>query len=340
MSILNFIIRVFFGIIEKYLIPAKPLVPINKNGYQFVCLLEQKNSKYKVCVYKNSLGEKVLIKQLSYKLPTLAYNQLINEARVLSFVNKYVTQKSSSIVQFPELISLIIKKNSVTLIRKFIDGKTLSSYPISIKFSLITQAFSTLKGLSKNTDDLEKIGLPKKSPYQIFVSYPVYFVLAIAKDIRQTVVFLHITNVFIKCYLIPFFSYEKLQTKYIFSHRDLHLNNIIIQNNKAYIIDMGISLLAEETTDLARIAQTYYSSFGIAKVTKLIFTCAKTPEMQMKFLGLTIYYTLQMLATENPNSLDYKHAKAYTKALTTYIIPLFMSNIAFISYPSKQIKYA
>src|SRR5260221_14384185 len=103
---------------------------------------------------------------------------------------------------------------------------------------------------------------------------------------------------------------------------------------------MGISLLGEETSDLVRIAQSYNSRVGIEKVTKLIFSCSKPPEMQMKFLGLTIYYTLQMLATKNPNSLDYKHAKAYTKALTTYIIPLFMSNIAFISYPSKQIKYA
>lgn len=171
-----------------------------------------------------------------------------------------------------------------------------------------------MQELSLLIDQSAMDNLSRRSPKFLMWSFPFHFLAAVVKDIKNIRQYLRFFVLFYK--LNPDFAQEL-----VFTHRDLHPGNIIINGNQIAIIDFEIAALAEPETDLAIAVKFYAKKIGPDLTKKLIFDFAPDKKSRRTFLRLTIFYTLQLLAIEDSKRELYKDAQSYLTILEKDIIP-------------------
>jgi len=171
--------------------------------------------------------------------------------------------------------------------------------------------------LSKQMMKNKKRVLPKQSSVELFLLFPYYWMKVFITQPQQLLLLLKLVKIFYSQFSLQ----NLLHVPYVLAHRDLHAKNILLAKEKIHILDMEVSLLAPELTDLAIISRYYAQTLRTKKLLQLITKKVLTENQKKIFLQLTIYYALQFLSLEDKKTIYYKGIFPYLRLITNHIYP-------------------
>lgn len=262
--------------------------------------------------------DKYVVKHLKFKFKNLKYYQLRHEAEVLQTLAKIKPSEVNGFrITFPQLYSLIEKNDSITLIRHYVSGTSITELPIEEQKVILDAYIKGMRLINSQTID-SSIDLPRIHNNRYATLFFVYIIQSIIKDWKNLKMYLSLGFDFYKNYLL-----RKKQAKLCFAHRDLHDNNILVSGKNIYVIDLEVSEFTEEETDLAIIARYYLPTLGIQKISELIKSNLSTRQMKHNFNFLTIFYSIQLIASEKLNDFYSIQANEY--------LQVFLNSISLLS---------
>ncbi len=286
--------------------------------YKLIKKFPFRGKKYssKVGLYNNNKGELIVIRKLNYVLKNINYEYAINDTSLLTLINKLaLLDKNDSSVYFPKIILMKDTGNELIIVREFITGKRLSSLKKIDKIKILTNCFIRLKNLSSYLTSGEINELPSRGIFYLLFLYPYYFLKVIIKDRRNISLLFRLSLLFYKKILNRTF----IMSQMVLTHRDLNQNNIIISGKQTYIIDLESMLLCHEETDIAITARYFLEETNITRVLKLLSANLDNRRKINNFIGLTIFYTVLIMAMEPRSSKYYMNGYEYLKVVDTKI---------------------
>ena len=281
------------------------LEPKFKNYSLIKHLGEKTHIKPLIGLYADNVNKQVVIKQWNYMLKTVTYYQLLHEMNVLKFLNAAANQFVNKNIFFPKFIEQIRYKNRVGYVAEYISGKPLTDFPTNFKIEIANSCLEYLVDLSASIKTSYLKNFPKVRPIQNILVFPFFWLIVVIKDIKNVGYYLKFLWAFYKLYLN-----KGITSSLVINHRDLHSDNVIISKNKTYILDTEVMVLAEKETDLALVAKAFYKQLGnkINQLLKIKFAQGYSVD---KFIALSIFYSLQIMAISSHNSQEYKEATEY-----------------------------
>lgn len=265
-----------------------------------------KKNMYSVSLFSTGKNRSVY-KKLLFKYKNLKYRQLQNEAQMLKFLEGIKSKKKN--VSFPRLINFYDGKDRIELEREFIEGVPLSKIgkedQLTVLIICLRFINSEVTALLNKTETL-----PKRGYYYTLLTFFPVWLIALLKHPKEIISFSRICGMF----YVEKLSNIRLRKAFVFSHRDLHSENILIQNKKTSVIDTEIALLTEPFTDLAIVARYYYKSLGKKRILSLIKSFTKNSVEVSSFKSLTIFYAVQCIAMENREDRFSKESLHYLKS--------------------------
>ncbi len=322
----NFLKGLFFSLMEKYTNPQYQKRVFSYQNHKPLKVYKEKLDNINqslVAIFKLN-KKKLLVKKLSYKFHNLSYEHLLNEISMLIILNRSNRAKvKNNTISFPRIYKIVRKEHEITFAREYIEGKQLSRYSPGIKIKTIISCIDIFTKLTSqiNVNEIKK--LPKRSSLEISVTLPLYFIKALAKFPNN---FANLISIFKEYYFNLTIS-TIFRPTYVLSHRDLHSNNIILNKMSTYIIDPEICTLAEELTDLSIVSRIYMRELGAKKINELLSYYLISSNDWRIFCRLTIFYTVQILATQKKQSLEYKEGLDYIDYLVEVFLPQFNINL-------------
>ena len=296
----------------------KPLSSSRKDDRFIKSFTDRADSKvnYTVDLCRDK-GKEVIVKRLAYKNKNLKYEQIRNEAALLSLMMElHDNNKESSAIVFPKLVKLEEKDHEIILEREYIRGKMLKDFSREKQVKILKICLDSLSHLSAHV--YAKNAFTKRTiPLQI-LSLPLYLALAILKEPKMSRNFLPLAF----RYYFERLGNWKIST-YILAHRDLHPNNILVytKNGKERIaiIDSEIAVVCEPQTDLAIIARYYLKDLGFNNLYKLLSSQLRNNSEKKSFISNSIFYAIQCIAIENKSDKFYENSKNYCTALLHHL---------------------
>lgn len=271
---------------------------------------DQKFSNH-VGLYKDPLGKKVIIRRFNYRFKNLKYFQILSEVNLLKLLNSVRNKQN---IHFPKLIQLDQKKGEINLVREYFKGKRLNNFDSHTKVKILKRCMDLLGTYSEELLKKTDFQLPKRSPLEMMLFTPFYFLKSVLKDKANFKLYVKLVLIFYK----SCFSLNLFNGKYVIAHRDLHSDNILINGKKIQILDPEVAMLAEEDTDLAIIARYYLSELEEQDYMELIKSRVKD---KSSFLRTTIFYSFRLLDNESIEDKYFLEAKDYLKTLSSKILP-------------------
>lgn len=298
-----------FGIIEKILRIKNYHKEHKIKKYFLKRWLKKQNSNdsTSVGIFNSSKHESLVIKSLVYSFPNSTYEQMINEYNIFKVLNKEFS-KIALKINVPKVYELIKSKNMIGFIYEFKKGKSLKAYSADYKKNVIKKCLTAFKLVDKNLAN----SFPKRSSYLTLLSFPLYFFWVVIRDVKKINNYFKWGFVFYANYLPVF----KINPQYIFAHRDLHSQNILIDNNSIALIDPEISAFAEEQTDIAILAKSFARELGKGHLLELMNDLLPQKKQKKRFYALAIYYSFQIMAIRSKDDPDYIEAEIF---LITYL---------------------
>lgn len=243
----NLVTTILSGIIfilKSKLNNSKAQIPNSIGKYQLVKIL--KNDPY----FNNySVGEytyndqSYFIKTWRGKIKDLNYYSLINEYKVNNILFRYLS-KSTDKISVPQPIDLIYGKNSVSIVLTFLKGKTLNTFSTDKQAEVIKDILTELKNVTNHLSDKD-MKIFSKRGFTFYISLlPFITIAAVLSDFKNTK--LYITSSIKSVNYLWNIRHKKL----VLCHRDLLPENIMIQNEKIYILDSERAVLTYDNYDL------------------------------------------------------------------------------------------
>ncbi len=259
-------------------------------------------------INNNSKG--YIEKKLSFKLKNLKYFQLLNEASMLEVFSKYEEKKTNGnfSITFPKILKFQNMDGSLILQREFIEGESVSNLKSEQLYRLTVEILDYLYQNGK-TKFYKKGNFPKRGKAYITVSFLLYLIKSILKKPSEIMFLCSTAFLFYKAR----YDLRKVNSNLTLAHRDLHLDNILYSKKRAYIIDTEIACLAEPYTDLAITCRYLFKKLGKSYTDKIVSTFATTDTQRNFFKSLSIYYSVQCVATESSTDPFSKDAMRYMK---------------------------
>lgn len=268
------------------------------HGYTFVKLIKVQDASIypSVGIYKDKQGKKVVIKSLEYVFKNSAYFQLRNECDILI---KIRNSFKGTLITSPRVLGLTDMNHRLLLITEYINPVDL--YTLSSK-----KQESIVKEVIKQTSTLpnRSLNIPVMSKEIIFFSFPIYLLIQLIKDYKNYKMYLSLFSVFYKHYSI------KQKVSYTFNHRDLHLNNILYDGKKIYIIDPEVGAYGNKETDLVIFLRNSFKDNLTFRDSITEYYLESKYDFSI-FIALNIYYSIQMMAIRQNCDDDYKNARSY-----------------------------
>lgn len=259
-------------------------------------------------INNNSKG--YIEKKLSFKLKNLKYFQLLNEASMLEVFSKYGDKnpERNFSIAFPKILKFQNKDGILLLQREFFEGESVSNLKREQLYRLIVEVLDYLQQNSK-AKLYKKRNFPKRGKTYITASFLPYLTKSIIKNPRELKLLINAAFSFYKAR----YELRKVNSNLTLAHRDLHLDNILYSKKRAYIIDTEIACLAEPYTDLAITCRYLFKKLGKSYTDKIVSTFATTDTQRNFFKSLSIYYSVQCVATESSTDPFSKDAMRYMK---------------------------
>ena len=273
-----------------------------------------------VGIYKNRLGEKAILKQLTFRFKNLYYVHLLHEASLLSLLNKYQSKVYGENVFVPKLYKVSERKGQVEVIAQKVDGYPLKNFGMEQKLLAIEKSLIYLRDISQKISEKDMKKIPKKTSSIFLLTFPFYLFIAAIK--------LRSMNLFS---LFPTFYRNYMLSKagrLCIVHRDLHSHNILIKGKRIYIVDFEVGGLSDEETDVAFVPILYHGEIAIEKIMAFLEKFVRDERQMRRFLALTIFYTVQLLALQSKKSEYYQNASGFVGKLFKSVIPRLEKRIA------------
>lgn len=241
-----------------------------------------------VGIYKNKHGEKVIIKSFQFKIKNFKYYQFLKEVAVLRQFEQRLRKRT---IGTPKVLDLLQEKQRISIILEFIPGESLYAFPHKKQLETVITVINALENLQIDEKDRTMLGIHSK--HYIGSSFLVYLLIACIKDVKNISKNLDAGIFFYKNYFSGLFSPKKIT--YVFSHRDVYFDHIIISNNKIYLIDLELAVLTQRYTDLALFSKTAYTDIGEKIRDFIAYYCADALQYR-EFLNMSVYCSIQSIA--------------------------------------------
>lgn len=181
-----------------------------------------------------SKGETVFIKTWQGQRKNFDYYELVNEYLVNKILHKrleLIPKTDSGKIKTPKVISGIESENSLSIIFEYIDGVSLSSFPVTKQAELVSEVITILRKVTSSLRKNEMDSLLIRDLRFYLLSLPVVAVLSLISNPRSH-------NVILKAFIDCLLSSRSLKTpNLVLSHRDLYPNNVLVRQNDIFITD-------------------------------------------------------------------------------------------------------
>lgn len=279
-------------------------------GYSFVRNLQATKGKGYIkttSIYTGADDKEVIVKRVQYTSKNIFYLQLKNEAKILYLFSRYLENQHKTPVRFSYFVDFMEKDGDIILIRECVSSVSAEGLSEGQKVKNITQCFRFLESAGKNLTQEEKVLISTRSNWIILVSFPVYCLGVFFKDRSFWQELWSLAWIFLKN-----FPYKGLFTpKYVLTHRDLHMENILLTDDQLVIIDPEIAVFAEDGLELAMSMPAYQKHQGRQFVESLLENELSSFEKQKRYLAFTAYYIIQQLFLTKKNVEYYTEVKTY-----------------------------
>lgn len=269
-------------------------------------------------IYTSSGNDQVFLKKLAYRRKNVEYRKMMNEINILKRIKnwRYAGNEGYK-VSFPEIKKIVSEDGELVVVEKLVDGSDLRSVSVTTKRMVIRNCLHAMENLSLEIEYKNIPGAMKVPPVLFLISFPIYWIRMVLKDRTDLFFQIRILSMFYRQAL----SYWPLFPKYMLAHKDLQLENIMIENRSIVILDLEMCALSEEKTDLAIVAMYYQEELGMKNMIELLDEFIGNDTQKKKFLALTIYYSVLTLATCDKKIGKYSKVRRYLKVLAEEIYP-------------------
>jgi len=238
--------------------------------------------KYKVAIYRNSEGKKVVLKAIS-RFPLISFYRywIKNEINVL----KYLNSLSNSEVFFPKFLFEFKNNNIKSFATEFIEGERIDKLSLEEKVKIYNSVILNLHKINAK-NELSRTLRIKKYRYYLCFSLADFLVSFLKGNFLISIKL--ISNI------ISLYGQIDKQSKLVLSHCDLFDSNIIKSGKKLFLIDFEKTCLTEKEVDISFLLIRYW------KEKKFIFKLLSTQKLNSKKLAfLILYLGLSDLATSS-----------------------------------------
>lgn len=314
--------------------------PLNIRDYKFVKDLtpSYKSIKYRVCVYLDGGGRKVLVKAVNCRIENLQSIYLRNEAFILSTLKNLNLESSV----FPTFLDFIEKDNYVVLITEYVDSRNLDTLSVEARSEVVINSVVQLRQLSNYLKEQKFVDLPVRKPFYYLLSFPLNLFKVVLKNPKSTFMYLNFCVLFYRNYL------EVLWGNYTLGlvHRDLYPDNILYSAKEGItVIDWESAIVSDAIYDIAVVSMIYAKEFGVNETINFLNANLQTVSEKRRFVALAVFNSVQILSIQSRNHevsrdvgdfLEVVVKEIYTKIIQKKslfeIIYLFTLNLISLFY--------
>lgn len=224
--------------IPKRILHYKLLSPIKKNNAY---------TNYFVGLYRHEgSGNKFFIKTWKGQVKDLQYYSLINEYIAVSVIYKTASKISTeheTIVKIPRPRELVESENGLSLILEWVDGEMLTQCTPKTQAEALWAIRVFFEIITENLSPNEKQKLQRRGKGFYLFSLPILTAMAILSNPRSIFV---IARAFFRCVKeTPSLVGEEMAV----SHRDLNLDNILVNGKLVYLLDFEKTVVTARSFD-------------------------------------------------------------------------------------------
>mgnify|MGYP001591208065 CR=1 FL=1 len=301
-SLINLLLCSFRKFLNNKKKESKSPCPNIIGPYKLVSKIKKNNNynNFGIGIYKDTGNKKIFIKAWQGKAKDFSYYSLVNEYNMTKILSETIIKNNKSKFRVPNPIGYLKTENSLSIIFEYIDGKPLSSFPISEQSIIINEAILFINRLTPKLNKIDKKYIKKRGRLFYVISLPILFLFSILleRESKKTILYS-----LLKAYL---HSLSILNKRLTLVHGDLFPDNIFISNSFVYILDSEHMKHTFSEYDLNHL-------FIIKKGTKLLLNILRNRKDFTQDTFLSLYIAIQSSMVRDPNTKQ-RHYFDYLKS--------------------------
>lgn len=233
--------------------------------------------------------QKYFIKTWNGKRRSFCYYSLVNEYFISKTLSKLL--KADSLTSFPLRVPSAIgyhrSDKSLSIVFEYIEGTSLSRFPISFQAKKITHILRELQVISQQITHEDRKLIKVRDVYSYLTSLPFFMLALLRYDRMRCKETLFSLSFFIK------YALEQRKEKLILAHGDLNPDNVYVTKNSIYLLDVEHAMLTLPHYDIC------YLSL-IKENKQLVSVLNKSGFLQRQRSALQKFISLQRASVINP----------------------------------------
>lgn len=251
-------------------------------------------------IYKNNLGEKVLIKSWKGQVKTYEYYQLLNEIRLYALLHGVLNRVRPSLedkyqhICIPRLLKNEISPTHILSVFEYIEDcvHLKDVTPLSKKTEIFGLAIDFWKYVGDQFNSTEKKQIPRRTLFGTLFAYCVSLVYAGIRYPREILSL--VRTVLIVLQAIPALLSNWREG---LVHRDFHFENVLLSKERIVIIDFGDNAFTNSLQIFTNSLHWEWENKESREVILkgIISLCGKSRETAIVFRALFAISAVQLL---------------------------------------------
>ena len=285
------------------------------DGYTFVSVLKADNSSpFQVALYQDEQDKKYVVKTLPDLSNKEGVRCLKNEVLMLNTLQRY--DSSGVFFEMPKVCKVIETPTSLTVIRDHIDGKLLKDFNKNIQMESLFLTMEYFKTISKKISPKDLAALPKRN-FLDTLTFPLFVLKVLIKKPNHAFQLLKYSALFYKFTFLSFF----ITHTYSLVHRDLNVDNILVNKKHLSIIDFETAVLTEPEAELATMRRFFTFELTLEQTMQFLNRSLKTSAQKNAFARLSIFYAVHFLSITSTSHPFFQEAFDFLTLLQEKIMP-------------------